>query len=240
MKKCAVITGATGGVGKEVARVLAESGVGLVLVGRSIDRMESISRSFRCQRDCEVQFLEANLESQADIVRAAEQVRSESRIDYLIHCAAHYSYDEIRTAPVSELDRAYSINVRAPYLITQSLLPNLIAAHGTVVFVNSSIINSGGRNGLSHYGMTKAALKMMADCLRQEVSGRGVRVVTIVPGKIATPMQEKACRLSGLPYSPEKMLQPAELAQIVCDVATLPSSVEMTDIHVRPSVPYDV
>ena len=119
-----------------------------------------------------------------------------------------------------------------PFLLTQALLPDLLARRGQVVFVNSSA-GLAARAGVAQYAATKHALKALADSLREEVHGHGVRVISIYPGRTATPMQEEVCRMEGVAYDPGACLQPADVATMVLSAMTLPDGAEVKDISIR-------
>lgn len=137
-------------------------------------------------------------------------------------------------ARAEDLDVQYATNVRAPYVLTQRLLPLLIAAHGQVVFINSSAGLTAKRPEVGQYAATKHALKAIADSLREEVNPKGVRVLSMYLGRTATPMQEALCRQEGGSYDPEVLLQPGDVASVLVQTLLLPAAAEVTDISIRP------
>jgi len=128
--------------------------------------------------------------------------------------------------------------VRGPYLLTQCLLPLLRRRPGQVVFINSSA-GLTARANVGQYAATKHALKAVADSLRDEVNRDGVRVLSVFPGRTATPTQEALHRLEGRPYRPERLLQPADVAAVVVHALGLPRTAEVTEIKIRPLVKWD-
>jgi NAD(P)-dependent dehydrogenase (short-subunit alcohol dehydrogenase family) len=165
------------------------------------------------------------------LLRHLEEVGS---LDVLIHCAGVIHQDPMEHARIQDLDLQYSTNVRAPYLLTQRLLPLLIAARGQIVFINSSVVLAAKRPEIGQYAATKHALKAIAESLREEVNPKGVRVLSAYLGRTATPMQEALFRAEGKTYHPETLLQPEEVASIVLHTLLLPPTAEVTDISIRP------
>src|SRR5205814_5706068 len=98
--------------------------------------------------------------------------------------------------PIADFDRQYRVNVRAPLLLTQALLPLIVRARGHIVFVNSSVGRSIKPN-VGAYAASKHALRALADTLRAEINPRGVRVLTVFPGNTATAMQAQLSREAG-------------------------------------------
>jgi NAD(P)-dependent dehydrogenase (short-subunit alcohol dehydrogenase family) len=155
------------------------------------------------------------------------------RLDILVHSAAAFAQGPFETAPVADLDLQYRINLRAPYVLTQVFLPQLKTSRGQIVFINSTTGLS-ARPDVTQYAATKHALKGFADVLRQEVGPAGVRVISIYPGKVATPMQERRHRIEGKPYKPQTLIQPEEVASAVVCALTLPRTADVTDLQIRP------
>jgi len=141
--------------------------------------------------------------------------RGAGRLDVLIHCAGVIQQDPMERARLTDFDFQYATNVRAPYALTQRLLPLLMAARGQIVFINSSVGLTAKRPDIGQYAATKHALKAIADSLREEVNPKGLRVLTVYLGRTATPMQETISRQEGRAYHPETLLQPEDVASVV-------------------------
>jgi NADP-dependent 3-hydroxy acid dehydrogenase YdfG len=156
------------------------------------------------------------------------------RLDLLIHSAGVIHQGRMESARVEDLDLQYATNIRAPYVLTQRLLPLLTAAHGQIVFINSSAGTSAKRPEIGQYAATKHGLKAIADSLREEVNPKGIRVLTVYLGRTATAMQEALCRQEGRVYQPEVLLQPEDVASVVVHSLMLPRTAEVTDISIRP------
>jgi NADP-dependent 3-hydroxy acid dehydrogenase YdfG len=136
-------------------------------------------------------------------------------------------------ARLEDFDRQYRVNVRAPYLLTQLLLPRIISSRGQIVFVNSSA-GLHARKGVGQYAATKHALRGIADSLREEVNEHGVRVLSVFLGRTASRMQANVYGREGRPYRPELLLQPDDVASVIVHALELPRTAEVTDIHLRP------
>lgn len=232
--KAAVITGASGGIGEAIAVELARGGARLLLSGRSAGKLERVAERCRAFSD-DVEFFAADL-AEDDSIRALTEraLAAFGGVDLLIHSIGFFRGGSFAAAPVADLDRQYRTNVHVPFLLTQGLLPALVARRGQVVFVNSSAGFHPARAGWVGYSASKHALRALADGLRDEVNPQGVRVLTVFPGRTATPMQEEVHRYEGKPYDPERFLQPGDVAAAVVSALALPRSAEVTDLHVRP------
>ena len=221
--KRALVTGASSGIGLAIAQALAAEGAHIHALARSWPQpLEGW------------QLHNADFTLEADVKRlAAEVSASAAPLDLLIHCAGALEIGTVADFPIAQLDVMYQVNVRAPFLLTQLLLPRLTQSTGQIVFINSSAAVAPNM-ALAGYSSAKAAMKLIADCLRLEVNASGVRVMSVYPGKTASVMQQHAHELAGKPYDAASLMQPEDVAQMVLSALALPKTAEMTDLHIRP------
>jgi NAD(P)-dependent dehydrogenase (short-subunit alcohol dehydrogenase family) len=177
----------------------------------------------------------ADLTIQDDLKALFEHIRArESGLDFLIHAAGVLRQETLEVARIEDFDLQYSVNVRAPFMLTQHLLPLLTTAQGQIVFVNSTVGLIAKRPEVCQYSATKHALRAVADSLREEVNPKGIRVLSVYLGRTATPLQEAIHRLEARAYHPESLLQPDDVASVVLHTLLLPLTAEVTDITMRP------
>lgn len=233
-KRIAVVTGASSGIGRAIALRLAAEGYLPVLVGRNPDALRAVAVEAE-RLGAHPRYLCADLSEVADVARLARQVLEDlGGVDVLIHSAGvSMTGTPIRSAGDEVLDQHFHVNVRAPYLLTRSLLPLLGARKGQVVFINSTV-GLRSKGNAAAYGMSKHALRALADSLREEVNAEGIRVLSVFVGRTATPMQAQIHRAENLKYVPERLLQPEDVAAAVANSLSLPPTAEVTDIHIRP------
>ncbi len=234
--RLAVVTGASSGIGRAIALELAARGTSLWLIARRPEGLEATVAEARrhgvTARSCPL-----DIRSDGDLERLRDRLRGECEgLDILVHSAGAHSLGPVAEAPVAELDEQYQVNLRGPYVLTQLLLPLLRARSGQIVFVNSSA-GLEARARVGAYAATKHALKGLADALRQEVNAEGIRVLSVYPGRTATPMQEMVHQQERKPYCPDRLLQPADVAAAVVSALGMDRTAEITDIRVRPMRP---
>jgi len=231
-----VVTGATSGIGAATARALAAAGVRVLLVGRSRTRLAAAARRIRARALAGT--AQADLGSPKDIRALLQDLRRRlPRIDVLVHCAGEYEWTRPGSADAEGFARLFDVNVRAPFLLTQGLLPQLARAQGQVIFLNSSVVRGMGE-GVALYKATQHAVQGFTDSLRQDLNRRGIRVSSLYPGRTATPRMRRIYAHEGRAYRPRALLGAAQVAQLVVLLTTLPRQVELTDVHVRASRPY--
>lgn len=228
-----VVTGATSGIGRATALALADCGMALGLVGRDSRRLADVTMEARTSSP-RVEAYQGDLSQDEDIRRIVMSVQKDfAGVDVLVHSAGLFHMGSVGQSPIEELDELYRVNVRAPYALSQALLPMLSAKNGQIVFVNSSAGIS-SRAGVAAYAATKHALRAIADALRAEVNPDAVRVISIYPGRTATPQQKIIHEKEGKAYHPECLLQPEDVARALVDSLMMPRTAEVTDISIRP------
>jgi short-subunit dehydrogenase len=231
--RAALVTGASGAIGGAIAELLASLGARVFAVGRDVARLDTLLQKLsKLAPGARVQS--ADLSDDAALQWVANTAVGDfGGVDLLVHAAGAYFAGPLESSPVETLELQLALNLRAPYLLTQRVLPVLLERRGEIVFVNSSVV-LGPRAGVGAYAASKAGLRALADSLRAEVNARGVRVLSVFPGRTASAMQEAVHRAESKPYRSELLLQPADVAQAIVNALALPRTAEVTEVFVRP------
>jgi NADP-dependent 3-hydroxy acid dehydrogenase YdfG len=228
-----VVTGASSGIGEALTVALARTGGRVWAIGRNRERLESLAEDVP-QGTGKVVPVVADLERDEDLAAAGDEILSGSdRVDVLVHSAGAITLGGFESVSPADFDRQYRVNLRAPVVLTQALLPPLKRAEGQVIFINSSAgLRASADNVL--YAATKHGLKAIADGLREEVNPDRVRVISVYTGRTATPMQASVHEYEGRQYLPELLLRPDDVVEVVLAALAVPPSGEVTDVNVRP------
>jgi short-subunit dehydrogenase len=235
-KQVAVIIGASSGIGEAIAIQLARFGAIVGIVGRNLERVKETTNKIRTHTN-HVYSYTADLAIDSDIDKLVNSLKGDfEHIDLLVHSAGAFYFGPIETTAVDQLDYLYRVNVRGPLILTQSLIPMLTSSKGQIVFINSSAGILSARANSSLYASTKHALKIIADGLRDELNEQGVRVLSVYPGRTATPLQARIFELEGKTYQPDLLMQPEDVAMTIMDALLIPRSAEVTDINIRPMI----
>ncbi|MBQ0865283.1 SDR family oxidoreductase [Streptomyces smyrnaeus] len=223
-----VITGAGSGIGAEVARRLQDRGDTLYLLARDAGRAKELARRFDGAHT-----LVGDLAEPERLSWAFEHQTLPEDVDSLLHIAGVVELGSVGETTPKLWQTTLAANLVAPAELTRLLLPQLRRSRGHVVFVNSG---AGLRTNpeWGAYAASKHGLKALADALRGEEGGNGVRVTSVYPGRTATPMQEKVHRQEGKEYDPGRWIPVEAVATTVLTALDLPRGAEVTDLSVKP------
>lgn len=179
----ALVTGATSGIGREIALRLAERGVEVVVHGRSAERGAKTVRDIE-NAGGRARFVAADLNNGDDVRRLATEA---GLVDILINNAGIYKFGATTDTDDAMFDEHVNVNLRAPYLLVQQLVPGMIERGGGSVVNVSTVAASVPASGAGIYGASKAGLELLTRVWADEFGGSGVRVNAIAVGPTDTP-----------------------------------------------------
>ena len=218
-----------------MALALAGEGAEVCLAARRREVLEAVAGEVRAAGGT-AHVCPADLTEDGQLRKLAERVEAEfGGLDILVLCGGAMIHGTVEKASPADFDLQYRTNLRGHYGLIQATLPLVRKRQGQIVFINSS---AGLRSpaGAGQYAAMQHALRSIADSLRDEVNADGIRVLSIYPGRTATPRMEKLFETEGRAYRPELLLQPEDIAAMAVAALTLPRTAEVTDISMRPMV----
>jgi short-subunit dehydrogenase len=230
----AIVTGASSGIGRAIAVMLASEGMTVGLLGRSKTRLQQVAEEI-INHGGKAYVYTVDLADEDEISDFRRQIEETyDGVQVLVHSAGAITLKSTEASSIDEFDMQYQVNLRAPYQLTQVLLPLIISCQGQIVFINSSAGLMTAKANVGQYAATKYGLRAFADSLRDELNNEGVRVLSVYPGRTASAMQAEIHKEEGRDYQPEDLMQPEDIAIVVKTALYLPRTAEMTDVSVRP------
>lgn len=187
-----VLTGATGGIGRELARKLVADGAKLLLVARSEPRLSRLSDELGNSAG----FVAADITTPDGLDRVVDVANShfDCRTNVLINNAGTNRFGPFTSESRSDVEASLATNVVAPMLLAQRLVP-LLEQQKTAIILNiGSILGSIGLPGQVSYSTSKFALHGFTESLRRELHGSSIRVLYAAPRATDTPMNSAALR----------------------------------------------
>lgn len=180
MKKVVLITGASAGIGKDTAKLLAESGFIVYAAARRVEKMQDL-------KSVGVRLLKMDVTNEESMVSGIHEIlKNEGRIDVLVNNAGYGSYGALEDIPLSEARYQFEVNIFGLARLCQLVIPTMREQHSGKIINISSIGGSFGEPHGSWYHATKFAVEGLSDSLRLELKQFRIDVVVIKPGAIVT------------------------------------------------------
>jgi NADP-dependent 3-hydroxy acid dehydrogenase YdfG len=241
----ALITGASSGIGESTARELAAHGATVVLVARRVDRLDALANEIRAS-GAKALAIGADVTQRPAAEGTVQRTVDEfGRLDVLVNNAGVMLLGPILDAPMEEWERMVQLNLLGLLYCAKAALPHLLEAaerepRRTSDLVNvSSVAGRQVRLGSGVYNATKHAVGAFSESLRQEVTGRHVRVSLIEPGAVDTELagHNRPEIREGLAnrFADMKRLEAHDIADAVAYIVTRPRHVAINEILIRPT-----
>ena len=214
-KNC-LITGATGGLGKEIAIEFAKKGCNLFLTSKeeNLEQLKSEIQKINNEISIEHQLTDLRNDDKIDLL--VKEIRSKfTKIDILINCAGENHRKPISESTIEEYDSCMSLNVRAPFILSKEFSQDMVNNRwGRIV----NIASSGAYNGLKKtiiYRSSKHALLGLTRSLYSELKEHNVRTFCISPGPIKTDMGTEIITKENPNEDYESFMNPQEIAEFI-------------------------
>jgi len=214
-KRTALITGASGGIGLELARLLASDGNDLVLVGRKQERLEQVKADLLSQNQISIRCETIDLSEPGAAYQLWSVIGSAGlRIDILINNAGVGLYGRLDDQDPHELDGMLQLNIAALTTLTRLALPAMLEQRwGRVLNLASIVAYQPGAPNMAAYYASKAYVLSFSKGLARELHGTGVSVTALAPGPTDTSFDDTAHAASEVLYKSLPKLSAAAVAR---------------------------
>ncbi len=241
----ALVTGASSGIGEATAANLAARGAAVALVARRTDRLEELAASITSSGGKAVTITGDVTDRDQAIQAVATTVDQLGRLDTVVNNAGVMLLGPIVDAPVEEWDRMVDLNVKGLLYVAHAALPHLLAAaedgpRRVADLVNiSSVAGRVPRNGSGVYNATKHAVGAFSESLRQEVTGRHVRISLVEPGAVSTELasHNRPEVQEGMKkrFAAMERMEAEDIAEVVEFIVTRPRRAAVNEVLIRPT-----
>lgn len=186
--KCALVTGASGGIGADIARTLHAAGATVGLSGTRVEPLEALAAELGAR----AHVLPCNL-SDADAVAALPKAAAEAMgsVDILVNNAGITRDNLFMRMSDDEWQSVLNVNLTSTFKLCKGVMRGMMKARWGRIINISSVVGSTGNPGQANYAASKAGMIGMSKSLAYEVASRGITVNAVAPGFIATAMTEK-------------------------------------------------
>lgn len=226
--KTAIVTGASSGIGSAIAKELAGTGANVVLAARNEEKLATITEEIG--QKSKTVCVQTDVTKQQDVNLLAERAQQAfGGVDIYVNNAGMMGSSRVLEGDVSEWEQMIDINVKGVLYGIHSVLPDMLEKQ------RGHIVNIASDSGfevterLTVYCATKFAVRAISTGMEKELAQTGVRVTSISPGMVETPLS------SDSPFeSNRKKLEPKDIARAVVYAVTQPDYVNVNEILVRP------
>ena len=221
--KTALITGAGQGMGRAIALKFAAADIHTVLVGRTESKLQSVAEEVRAMGgSATIQVVD--LKDDEAVAQLAVALQG-TTVDMLINCAGDWLIEYLQDTSNAQLDHILDTNLRAPYILSRALLPNLRRSQNASIINIGSIVTAMSVPTVTAYTAAKVGLKGLTGSLAAELKPERIRAVMISPGPADTPM--RAAASPGIDKS--ILVHTSTIAEMVYAVVSLPRGITTSD-----------
>lgn len=190
LQGCALVTGATSGIGLAFAHALAARGCDLVLVARSTDRLTALAEQLRRDYDVRAEILVADLSTQSGVMSVADRMSDpDSPIEILVNNAGHGLHVSLLDSDLTPIEDAHALMIGA-VLHLGAAAGRAMRARGHGVIIN--VASVAATLPMGAYSAIKSWVASYSESLAVELSGTGVQVLTLMPGWVRTEFHQRA------------------------------------------------
>ncbi|MGV1792300.1 MULTISPECIES: SDR family oxidoreductase [Rhizobium] len=235
--KVVVITGASSGLGAETARYLTNEGAKVVLGARRLDRLEALVDALKLPEGAAVR---TDVTDRNQVKRLVDRaVELHGRIDVVLNNAGLMPHSPLERGKVEDWDRMIDVNLKGVLYGIAAALPHMKAQKSGHIINVSSVAGHKVRPGSAVYAATKAAVRMLSEGLRQEVTPYNIRTTIISPGAVQSELPgsiTEADVAKGIQDFYEAVAIPADnFARIVAFAISQPEELDINEILFRPT-----
>ncbi|AMM50221.1 malonic semialdehyde reductase [Rufibacter sp. DG15C] len=237
-KKTALITGASSGIGRATAMVLAQNGFRVIAAGRRVERLQELVNQFG---EATIQTLAFDVRDKVAVKEAIVSLPSDwSTIDLLINNAGNaHGLAPIQSGDVDDWDAMLDINVKGLLYVTKAVLPGMVARKsGHIINIGSIAGQEAYANG-NVYCASKFAVDALSKAMRIDLVQEGVKVSEINPGAVETEFSEVRFKgdkeRAATVYKGYEALQPEDIADLIHFMVTRPSRVNLAEVLILPA-----
>jgi uncharacterized protein len=209
-----LVTGASGGIGAELARVFAKSGSALVLTARSVDKLEVLARELREKQGVAVRVIAADLAAADGPRRLLERLAQEGvQVDVLVNNAGYGGFGAFAETDWADKAGMLQLNVASLTELTQRLLPGMVARKrgGVLNLASTAAFQPGPLTAV--YAASKAYVLSFSEAVAEEVRASGVTVTALCPGATVTGFASRAAMEGSRLFQRKGLPDAASVAQ---------------------------
>lgn len=225
--KQAVITGATSGIGRAIAKALHEEGLDVIGIGRDADALAQLEEAGICP-------LQLDLRDRAAVAAAMHEINPDILVNNAGVMAPLVNFCDL---PETEIARLLTLNLTCVLDLTRLVAPKMRQRKSGHIFFTGSVAGHAPYANMAVYCATKAAIAGFAQALRLDMAPHGVRVTEIVAGRVETSLYDDLLPPAqrAAMYAGNTAIQPQDVASMLVSVWKLPAAVDVSRFDILPT-----
>ncbi len=229
VKKVAIVTGASRGIGRAISIALAKEGATVVLAARSIQKLQETADQVT-QAGGKAEIVVTDL-SEEESIKNLVKVTNEkfNRLDILVNNAGVTHSAKLKETKTEDWDRCFLVNARAPFILCREALPLLEKADAAYIVNIASVVGVKGYPLQSAYTASKHAIRGMTISLAEELKDSNIRVHLLCPGGVDTELIPKVRP----DLRKQDLMRPEEIAELVVYLVTHRGNAIIDELHIR-------
>ncbi len=228
-KNC-LLTGATGGLGKEISKQLVKQGYNIFLTSTNKKSLEKLkSQLILLNNKSKIFYESGNLNKTNDINKIIQKCRKNFlSIDILINCAGVFTVKSLQQTSLKDFEESFNVNIRAPFIFSKEFSKDMIRKKwGRIINIGSSSSYSGFKD-TSIYCSSKHAILGFSRSLHSELKSKNIRTIMISPGSVKTPMGKKVKNQKF-----EEFIDPVEVSEILLTCLNLDKNMVIDEVRLN-------
>ena len=227
--KVAVVTGASSGIGAAIAKSLASHKINIVLAGRNEARLKDVATEITTQYDVNVETHITDVTSRSSVSDLIDFTKQTfGQIDILVNSAGQMRSSSVTEGDVDAWDTMIDVNIKGTLYGINAVIPEFLAQSSGHIINISSISGFEVTKQSTLYSATKTAVHAITQGLEKELAKTGVRVTSISPGMVDTPLS------SSTDWGERKKLEANDIAEAAVYALLQPAHVNVNEVTVRP------
>ena len=230
--KVALVTGASSGIGKEVAKRFAKEGALVILTARNLDKIKEVQKEIE-KNNGNVESYSMDITNRNQINETIKNIiKKYNKIDILVNNAGIIKPGSIEEVSYEDFDAHVNVNLLGYFNCIKETVPYMLKEKsGNIVNIITSTVKNTKARRLA-YAASKYGQAGLSNALHEDLKDKGISVVAVYPGKTDTPIHD--------PYMDqddpkrEKMLKPEEVAEVVLEAALMPAENDVKELIINP------
>ena len=229
-----MVTGASTGIGKEIARALGRAGARVAICARTRSTLEETAEEL-ARDGFEVLAVPADVSREDEVDRLGARVRDEmGPPDVLVNNAGVACFGRVDELTAEDFDDVFDVNVRGLFLCVRAFVPAMIERGDGVVVNIASLAGKNAFAGGSVYAGSKHAVMGMSKSMMLDLRQHGVRVITVCPGSVDTPFFDK---VDAMDPDRDRIVQPEDVGELVLEAVRISDRGTVSEVEIRPVNP---